>query len=125
SVHMLAHMLLGMAIPIFLAPAAPITLALRAIRKRTDGSRGMREWIMLFVHSRVAAIYANPIVAAVIFAGSLWLFYYTPIFRWALEEHIGHTLMIVHFLGSGYLFVQALIGVDPAPYRAPYPMRLL
>ncbi|HRN28606.1 MAG TPA: cytochrome c oxidase assembly protein, partial [Terrimesophilobacter sp.] len=48
-----------------------------------------------------------------------------PVFRWAAEDHIGHTLMIVHFLGSGYLFAQALIGVDPAPYRAPYPLRLL
>jgi putative copper resistance protein D len=33
--------------------------------------------------------------------------------------------MVVHFLIVGYLFVSALIGVDPAPYRAPYPLRLL
>jgi putative copper resistance protein D len=33
--------------------------------------------------------------------------------------------MIVHFLGTGYLFVQSLIGVDPSPTRAPYPLRLL
>ncbi|MCU1513897.1 MAG: copper transporter, partial [Microbacteriaceae bacterium] len=37
----------------------------------------------------------------------------------------GHTWMIVHFLVTGYLFVQSLIGVDPVPYRAPYPLRLL
>lgn len=125
SSHMIAHMTLAMAVPILLAPAAPITLALRTIEKRHDGSRGVREWLLLFVHSRVAGIYANPVVAAAIFVGSLWAFYYTPIFRWAAEDHIGHTLMIVHFLGSGYLFAQALIGVDPAPYRAPYPLRLL
>jgi putative copper resistance protein D len=33
--------------------------------------------------------------------------------------------MIVHFLIVGYLFVQALIGVDPVPYKLPYPFRLL
>jgi putative copper resistance protein D len=33
--------------------------------------------------------------------------------------------MIVHFLFAGYLFVQALIGIDPAPGRPPYPIRLL
>ncbi|HNP15032.1 MAG TPA: cytochrome c oxidase assembly protein, partial [Terrimesophilobacter sp.] len=125
SVHMLAHMTLGMAIPVLLVPGAPVTLALRAIRKRTDGSRGPREWILLAVHSRIAALFSRPVVAAVFFAGSLWVFYYSPLFRFAVEDHIGHTFMIVHFLISGYLFVQTLIGVDPAPYRAPYPMRLI
>jgi putative copper resistance protein D len=33
--------------------------------------------------------------------------------------------MIVHFLIVGYLFVQALIGIDPVPYKLPYPFRLL
>ena len=125
SQHMLAHMILGMAIPVLLVPGAPITLALRAIIKRTDGSRGAREWIMLVVHSRVFAILANPLVAAGLFAGSLWVFYYTPVFSWATTNHLGHEWMIVHFLGVGYLFVQALIGVDPAPSRPPYPVRLL
>jgi putative copper resistance protein D len=125
SVHMLAHMTLGMIIPVLLVPGAPVTLALRAIRKRSDGSRGAREWILLAVHSRLAGVFANPVVAAVFFAGSLWIFYYSPLFRYAMVDHIGHTLMIVHFLVSGYLFVQTLIGVDPMPHRAPYPMRLI
>ena len=125
SAHMLAHMLLGMMIPVLLVPGAPVTLALRAIRARSDGSRGSREWILIAVHSRVGTLLANPIVAAVIFTSSLWAFYYTPIFRWAMVDHIGHQVMIVHFLITGYLFVQALIGVDPLPYRAPYPLRLL
>lgn len=125
SVHMLGHMLLGMMIPVLLVPAAPITLALRTIARRTDGSRGPREWILLFVHSRLSGILSNPIVAAVLFAGSLWAFYYTPLFSWATTDHIGHTWMIAHFLVTGYLFAQSLIGVDPVPYRAPYPLRLL
>lgn len=77
------------------------------------------------VHSPVGSLLANPIVAAVIFTSSLWAFYYTPIFRWAMVDHIGHQVMIVHFLITGYLFVQTLIGVDPLPYRAPYPLRLI
>ncbi len=125
SVHMIAHMVLGMAIPVFLVPGAPVTLALRAIRKRTDGSRGPREWILLAVHSRVAGVLARPLVAAVLFTVSLWGFYYSPLFRFAVEDHIGHTLMIVHFLITGYLLVQTLIGIDPMPYRAPHAIRLL
>lgn len=125
SMHMLGNMLLTMMIPVLLVPGAPITLAARAIRKRTDGSRGAREWILAAVHSRYARVLANPIVAAVLFAGSLWVFYYSPLFRWATSDHIGYTWMVVHFLGTGYLFVQALIGIDPVHYRAPYPLRLL
>lgn len=125
SAHMLAHMVLGMMVPLLLVPGAPVTLLLRTVRKRDDGSRGVREWAMWAVHSRYAAVLANPIVAASIFAGSLWLFYYTPLFSWAITEHIGHHWMVVHFLIAGYLFVQSLIGVDPVPYRAPFPMRIL
>jgi putative copper resistance protein D len=125
SSHMLAHMALTMLVPLLLVPGAPVTLAMRAIRKRTDGSRGPREWILLAVHSWVARILANPIVAAVLFAGSLWAFYYSPLFRWATVDHIGHEWMIIHFVVVGYLFVQSLIGIDPVPYRLPYPFRLV
>ncbi|SDG97477.1 putative copper resistance protein D [Leifsonia sp. 98AMF] len=125
SAHMSAHMVLTMGVPLLLVPGAPITLAARAIRKRRDGSRGGREWLLLAVHSRFAGVISNPIVAAILFAGSLWVFYYTPVFRWATTDHIGHEWMIVHFLITGYLFVQSLIGIDPVKYRLPYPFRLL
>jgi len=125
SIHMLSHMLLSMAIPVLLVLAAPVTLAARAIHARTDGSRGPREWILAIVHSRFAGIVGHPLVAAVIFGVSLLAFYYSPLFSWAVTDHLGHQWMIVHFLLSGYLFVNALIGVDPAPYRPPYPIRLL
>ncbi|GAB3123193.1 cytochrome c oxidase assembly protein [Glaciibacter psychrotolerans] len=125
STHMLAHMALTMLVPVLLVPGAPVTLAMRAIRKRKDGSRGAREWILLAVHSKPASILANPLVAAGMFVGSLWVFYYTPLFRWAMVDHIGHEWMTVHFLITGFLFVQSLIGIDPVPYRLPYPFRLL
>jgi cytochrome c oxidase assembly factor CtaG len=125
SAHMMLHMALTMVVPLLLVPAAPITLALRAIRRRTDGSRGGREWLLSAVHSRFATFLTHPVVAAVLFAGSLLAFYYTPLFRWATTDHIGHEWMTAHFLLSGYLFVQSLIGVDPVKLRFPYPLRLL
>ena len=125
SAHMLAHMTLGMMVPVLLVPGAPITLALRTIRKRDDGSRGAREWILLATHSKYFDVLSRPLVAAAIFVVSLWVFYYSPLFRWATTDHLGHQWMIIHFLLSGYLFVQSLIGVDPSPHKAPYPLRLL
>jgi len=125
SEHMLQHMLLTMAIPVLLVLGAPVTLALRTIRKRDDGSRGAREWILLLVHSRVATILTHPLTAAGLFAASLWVFYYSPLFRWATVDHVGHEWMILHFLIVGYLFVQTLIGIDPVGNQAPYPLRLV
>jgi putative copper resistance protein D len=125
SQHMLGHMALGMLVPILLVPAAPVTLAMRAIEKRNDGSRGAREWILIAVHSRYAQIISNPIFATVNFVGSLWVFYYTGILRWAITNHIGHEWMVIHFLLAGYLFVQSLIGIDPGVNRLPYPFRLV
>lgn len=125
SMHMVGHMLLTMAIPLLLVPGAPITLAARAIRKRDDGTRGGREWILWAVHSPVARVLTNPFVAAGLFVGSLWVFYYTDLFRWSLYDHLGHEWMVAHFLITGYLFVMSLIGIDPVPYRLPYPGRIL
>jgi cytochrome c oxidase assembly factor CtaG len=68
---------------------------------------------------------SHPLVAAVLFASSLVVFYFTPLFSWATNEHIGHQWMVVHFLITGYLFAQALIGIDPGPDRLSYPMRIL
>ena len=125
SVHMLGHMMLSMAIPLLLVSGAPVTLALRAIHKRDDGTRGGREWIMWAVHSPFSKVVTHPFVAAGIFILSLWAFYFTDLVRWSMFEHLGHEWMVAHFLISGYLFVLSLIGADPVPYRLPYPGRLI
>ena len=125
SVHMLGHMILSMAIPLLLVSGAPITLALRSIHKRDDGTRGGREWILWAVQSPFSRVVTHPFVAAGIFVVSLWAFYFTDLVRWAMYEHLGHEWMVIHFLISGYLFVMSLVGIDPVPYRLPYPGRLI
>ena len=125
SVHMVAHMLLTMAVPIFLVPGAPITLLSRAVEKRSDDSRGIREWALWAVHTKYARVISHPVIAAVMFAGSLVVFYFTPIFGWSTNEHIGHEWMVLHFLITGYLFVQSIIGVDPGPHKIQFPLRIM
>ncbi|WP_311836159.1 cytochrome c oxidase assembly protein [Cellulomonas fimi] len=125
SAHMVQHMVLAMVVPIFLVVAAPVTLALRALPGRADDSRGPREWLLTLVNSRLARLLANPVVAAVNFAGSMVLFYYTDLFELSLRYYVGHLGMVAHFTLAGYLFANALIGVDPGPHRPPHPQRLL
>ena len=125
SVHMVGHMMLSMLVPVLLVPGAPVTLLSRAQSPRTDGSKGFREWALWAVHTPYAWFISQPIVAGLNFALSLVMFYYTPLFRWAAEEHLGHQWMLVHFLLVGYLFVQSLIGVDPQPHKPGYPVKLM
>ncbi|MGL5929300.1 MAG: cytochrome c oxidase assembly protein, partial [Dermatophilaceae bacterium] len=117
SVHMVEHMTLAMIVPLLLVPAAPVTLALRALPARTDRTWGPREVLLQVVHSRVMRVLANPVVAAVLFFFSLAVFYYTGAFELALTTHTGHLLMTAHFLLTGYLFVWVLIGTDPGVPR--------
>ena len=130
SAHMVQHMVLAMVVPLFLALSAPVTLALRALpvrstQLRDDDSRGPREWILTIVDSHVGHFLAHPVVAAVNFIGSMLLFYYSGLFEWSLRSPVGHLAMVVHFTAAGYLFVNALVGIDPGPRRLPYPQRLL
>ncbi len=125
SVHMMEHMLLTMLIPLLLVLSAPVTLLLRAVTKRRDGSWGAREWVLWLVDTPYSRVLTHPAVAAAIFAGSLWIFYYSPLLRWAMESHLGHQWMIVHFIISGYLFALTLVGVDPLPHRVGYPARVM
>ncbi len=125
SAHMLQHMTLMMLVPLLLVLGAPVTLALRTLTPRHDGSRGPREWLMLIIHSRYVRVLAQPVVAATIFVGSLFVFYYTQLFGLALSTHTGHMLMTLHFVAAGYLFCWVLIGPDPGPPRPGYPLRLL
>ncbi len=125
SAHMVDHMALTMVVPLFLVLGAPVTLALKALSARRDGTRGIREWILVIVHSLPSRIITHPLVAAGNFVASIVVFYYSPLFGFALREHVGHELMITHFLITGYIFVLSMIGSDPVPFRAPYPMRLL
>ena len=124
SAHMVMHMAVAMIVPLFLVPAAPVTLALRALGSRPDRTWGPREVLLQVVHSRVMRGLSNPVVAAALFFFSLAIFYYSGLFELALTTHTGHLLMMAHFLLTGYLFVWVMIGIDPGVRRWP-PLALL
>jgi putative copper resistance protein D len=117
SQHMVMHMAVAMTVPLLLVPAAPLTLALRALHARGDKTWGPREVLLQVVHSRAVRVLANPVVAASLFFFSLAAFYWTGLFELSLTTHTGHLLMMAHFMLTGYLFVWVLIGIDPGPPR--------
>ncbi len=125
SMHMAEHMILNMFIPVLLVMGGPVTLALRVLPSAGKGQPpGPREWLTWLLHSRVTAFFSHPIIAFVLFVGSPYVVYFTPLFDTLVAYHWGHEFMAVHFLLVGYLFYWAIIGIDPGPRRLPYPGRI-
>lgn len=125
SVHMIAHMLLSMLVPVLLVLGAPVTLALRALPTAGRGSPpGPREWLLAALHSRVSQFLTHPIVATVLFVAGFYGLYFGGIFDAAVSNHAAHILMNVHFLLSGYLFYWVVIGVDPTPRPVPHLVKI-
>lgn len=120
SMHMVAHMLLSMLVPILLVLGAPMTLALRALPTAGRGEPpGPREWLLAALHSRVSRFLTHPVVATVLFVVGFYGLYFGGIFDEAVSNHAAHVLMNVHFLLSGYLFYWVVIGIDPTPRQIP------
>lgn len=125
SAHMVSHMLLSMVAPILLVAGAPVTLALNALPgSDVRGGQGPRQILAAALQSKPAAILSHPLVTAALFVGSLYGVYFTGAFEWLMQNHLGHAWMELHFLVTGYLFYESLVGIAPVPHRLPYLARL-
>lgn len=126
SAHMAQHMVLSMLVPILLVGGAPVTLALRALRRPNDPQvRGVREWLLLALHSRVTRLLTHPLIALGVYTVGLFGLYFSDLLGRLMRSHLGHVAMLVHFVVSGYLLFWVLIGIDPGRRRVPHPVLAL
>jgi putative membrane protein len=98
----------------------PITLLLRAA---THEQR--IRYILPILHSRIVRFLTFPVVAWLIFAGVMWGTHFSPLFDISLEEPLVHDLEHLLFLFAALLFWWPAIGLDPSPWRMPYPAKIL
>ncbi|GAA5036245.1 cytochrome c oxidase assembly protein [Streptomyces siamensis] len=126
SVHMVQHMVISMLSPILILLGAPITLALRALPvASTRGSKGPRELLLMFLHSRYMRIVTHPAFTIPLFIASLYALYFSPLFDFLMGSKAGHIAMMCHFLAVGLVFFWPIMGVDPGPHRPGHLMRML
>jgi cytochrome c oxidase assembly factor CtaG/putative copper export protein len=125
SAHMTQHMTLGMFVPILLVLGAPITLALRALAPAKYDLVGPREWIIIVLQSKYSKLITHPLVALTIYSGSIFVVYFSSLMTAMMSSHLGHVIMHIHFLFSGYLFFWLIIGTDFQPRNIGYPFKLL
>ncbi len=119
SVHMVQHMILSMAVPLFCALGAPVTLLLRTLPRRPRG------WLLGVLHSRVARVLSFAPLTFALYVLSPWALYFSGWYDATLRSDLLHELMHVHLVVVGALFFTPILGVDPVPGRVSYPFRML
>ena len=125
SAHMTQHMALGMLVPILLVLGAPITLALRSIKPAQHDLVGPREWITIVLQSNYSKLITHPFIALTIYSGSIYAVYFSSLMTSMMSSHLGHVIMHLHFVLSGYLFFWLIIGTDFQPRNIGHPFKLI
>ncbi len=118
DVHVLQHVLLGMVAPFLLALGAPVTLALQA------STRSTQIRLLRVLHSPPVRIISHPVVACTLFAFTLFVLYFSPLYGLSVHTPWIHEAVHVHFFVVGCLFFWVTVGLDPVAWRIPYGARL-
>lgn len=113
SVHLAAHMLIGMLAPVLLALGGPLTLAGQALN--ASDPPGPREWLRALRTSTGVRLATHPVVAAVVFVAAPFGLYFTGLFDAAARFHWAHLAIDLVFLTIGYVFAWVAVGPDPLP----------
>jgi putative copper resistance protein D len=119
TVHMVQHLLLAMVAPPLLALGAPVTLLLRV-----SSPQARHELILPVLHSRLVRVVASPLVAWPLFAITMWLAHFSPLYNAALENPTIHIAEHVLLIATGVLFWWPVVAADPIPQRMRYGWRL-
>ena len=123
SIHMLQKMALTVLAAMLLMLGAPVSLAIRALPRHGWGGVS-RQLLLRALRSRTARVLAHPVVTTVIFVGSLYGIYFTPLFDFLMSSWLGNVGMLVFFLGTGLLAFGGAFALGPWPHRASPPIRL-
>ncbi|MFG2648479.1 cytochrome c oxidase assembly protein [Streptomyces sp. NPDC048436] len=105
--HVFRHVAGGMAAPLLLASARPLTLTWRALPVAP------RRVLHRVLRTRVARAVTWLPTAAVLDIGGLWLLYRTPLFAAAHHRPWLDALVHVHVVLAGLLFTMSALSLDP------------
>jgi len=119
SAHMLQHLLLGMVAGLLLAFGAPVTLALQA------SSRPTQARLARVLHSGPARVLTHPVTVWMLFAGTLFVVYFTGLYELSLRNDVVHASLHGHFILVGFLFFALVVGIDPIAGNLGYGARML
>ncbi|MFK8795849.1 cytochrome c oxidase assembly protein [Planococcus plakortidis] len=112
--HMIGHLLLGMLAPLFVVLAMPMTLLLRTI------NRSLARKVSKVLRSSPIQFLSNPIVAAVLNIGGLYVLYTTSLYSVMHQSLLVYIFVHIHVFLAGYLFTISIVYVDVTSHRYSY-----
>jgi cytochrome c oxidase assembly factor CtaG len=119
SVHAVEQLGLFMVAPIFVCLAAPVTLAI------DSAPPAMGRRIRHQVEHGLGVVVLNPAFTWAAYAAALFILYFSGQYRLSVAHPWILQLTNLELLVVGYLFLWAVIGVDPRPRRLAIGWRLL
>jgi cytochrome c oxidase assembly factor CtaG len=119
AAHMLQHMVMLLIAPPLMLLGAPLLLAVAVPPHRVARA------ITAFANSGFGHALLAPVTAWLIFVFVLWGAHFSPLYELALEYPAVHVLEHVLFIGSAFLFWNAVVQIGYAPRPVPYPARML
>lgn len=117
TAHMMGHLLLGMLAPVLVAFGRPVTLLMRTLPTKYARkiSIVMRSWFIQLI--------TNPVTAAILNIGGLYMIYMTGLFHLMHTSAIVFILLHLHVFLAGYLFTVSIINVDLKVHRYSFIFR--
>lgn len=109
--HMAVHLLLGMLAPLLISLSRPMTLLLRTLN--VAAARG----VTAVLKSRPLRLIGNPITAAILNIGGLYVLYLTDLFHLMHQSPLLFALIHLHIFLAGYLFTISIVYFDVTPHR--------
>ena len=111
TVHMLGHLLLGMLGPLLLLLGKPMTLIMRSLK--VSHARKLSK----ILNMKYVKFISNPVIAAILNIGGLFLIYKTGLFELMHTSIILFALVHLHVFLAGYLFTMSIINIDIVTHR--------
>jgi putative membrane protein len=111
SGHMVQHGLLTLVAAPLLAAGAPVSLALRSLR------RDARRALVRALHARSARVLVHPAAGWAALTAVMLGTHLTPLYGLALRHPLLHALEHLAYLGAAGLYWAPLVGADPLPVR--------
>ncbi|MEC1158471.1 cytochrome c oxidase assembly protein [Cytobacillus horneckiae] len=118
-IHMIGHLLLGMAGPLLMVLSKPVSLLLRSIPIR-NARRITAVLRKKFFHALM-----NPLLPALLNIGGLWVLYKTDLFVLMHHSMWLYAIIHAHIFLAGYFFTASIIYIDKTPYGYSFVYRAI
>ncbi|MCO4239218.1 cytochrome c oxidase assembly protein [Pseudarthrobacter raffinosi] len=109
GMHVLGEMIVGLTVPVLLLLGRPGILAGTTLPRRTDGSRGLREWAAVFLKSRAMLWIGRPMPALALYAVFVAGYWFTPVLQLSLSNNPFRLAAMTSALGAGLNLAAALL----------------